>query len=138
MNQITPNPADPRVSLAHDRTTWANFRTRLALDRTTLAWVRTTLSIAGFGFGLVGFFRTLEERSPSAESVRLHQGAIRFGTSLIILGIVATMLVAVSHWVMLRCLRRGEIPGLTHWPLSIMLAMLLSLLGLAGLWALFF
>jgi putative membrane protein len=138
MNQTTPNPADPRVSLAYDRTKWASFRTRLALDRTTLAWIRTTLSIAGFGFGMVGFFRTLEEKSPTAASVRLHEGAIRFGIALIILGIVATMMVSVSHWFMLRRLLRGETPGLTQWPLSITVAMLLSILGLTGLWSLFY
>lgn len=138
MNQTTPNPVDPRVNLAYDRTKWASFRTRLALDRTTLAWVRTTLAIAGFGFGMVGFFRTLEEKSPSPQSVRLHEGAIHFGTALIIIGIVATILVAVSHWFMLRKLLRGETPGLTQWPLSITVAMLLSVLGLTGLWALYY
>src|SRR5436853_6660863 len=97
MSQETPNPTDPRVDLAHDRTAMAGFRTQLAMDRTTLAWIRTTLAIAGFGFGMVGFFRTLEERSPTPESVRLHHGAIRFGVSLIVLGLAATVIARVSH-----------------------------------------
>jgi hypothetical protein len=69
-----PKPADPRVALAGERTGMASFRTQLALDRTTLAWIRTALSLAGFGFGMVGFFRSLQEKSPSPESVRLHDG----------------------------------------------------------------
>jgi uncharacterized membrane protein YidH (DUF202 family) len=55
--------APPNLDLAHDRTGLAKFRTQLALDRTTLAWIRTALTMATFGFGTVGFFRTLRERS---------------------------------------------------------------------------
>jgi putative membrane protein len=120
--------------MAQHRTEMAELRTQLSLDRTTLAWVRTTLAIAGFGFGMVGFFRTLEEKNPSAETVRLHQGAIRMGTALIVLGIIATVLAGVSHWLTLRRLRRKESPVLTQWPLSITVAMLLAIIGLAGLW----
>jgi putative membrane protein len=57
-----PN-TDPRVVLAMKRTTLASFRTAQALDRTTLAWVRTTLTMGSFGFGMIGFFRTLEEHA---------------------------------------------------------------------------
>jgi putative membrane protein len=66
----------------------ASYRTRLALDRTTLAWVRTALTMAIFGFGMVAFFRSMLEQSRSPEAIRLHQGAIRMGTTLIVLGIV--------------------------------------------------
>src|SRR5258708_19685370 len=114
MSEGTPKPTEPRADLAHDRTSLAAFRTGLALDRTTLAWIRTTLSMAGFGFGLVGFFRTLEEKSPSAGSVRLHHGAIRMGTALIIVGIVATIVVATSHRRTLQRLRRAGSPTLTQ------------------------
>jgi uncharacterized membrane protein YidH (DUF202 family) len=137
MNEETPKPADPGVNLAQARTGMATYRTELALDRTTLAWIRTTLTMASFGFGMVAFFRTIEERSPSAESLRLHWGAIRMGTALILLGIVATVLAGLSHWSTLRRLRRGETPVLSPWPLSLTVAMLSAVLGLAGLWALF-
>ena len=46
-----------------DRTELAKFRTSLALDRTTLAWIRTTLTMATFGFGMIGFFRALNEKA---------------------------------------------------------------------------
>jgi uncharacterized membrane protein YidH (DUF202 family) len=133
----TPNSVDPSVDLARDRTSMAGFRTQLALDRTTLAWIRTTLTMASFGFGMVAFFRSIRQESPSAETLRLHRGAIRFGTSLIILGIVATVLAGASHWMSLRRLRRGESPVVTQWPLSITVAMLAAVIGLAGLWSLF-
>lgn len=123
--------ADPAV----DRTVLAKFRTQLALDRTTLAWIRTTLTMATFGFGTVGFFRTLRERSATPAAVQLHQSAIRFGTALIVLGVVATLFAGIAHWRVLRRLRRGEGVALTQWPLSITLAMLLSVAGLVALWS---
>ena len=105
MSEPTPNFVDPRVNLARQRTSMASYRTQLALDRTTLAWVRTTLAMASFGFGMVAFFRTWLERSSSPETIRLHQGAVRMGTTLILLGIGGAVLAALSHGFTLRRLR---------------------------------
>lgn len=58
---------DTRIPLAIERTDMAIFRTSLALDRTTLAWIRTTLTMATFGLGMIGFFRTLRQQ---AETLR--------------------------------------------------------------------
>ena len=110
------------------------LQTQLALDRTTLAWVRTTLSMASFGFGMVAFFRSIQEQSPNASTLRLYQGAVRMGTSMLLLGIVATLFAGGSHWLTLRKLRRGESPELHQWPLSITLAMFCAVIGLVGLW----
>ena len=132
MNQQTAKPTN--VDLARDRTGMAKFRTQLALDRTTLAWIRTTLTMATFGFGMVAFFRSLREKSPTPQTAQWHVGAIRFGTSLIILGIIVTVLAGISHGLTLRRLRRDEGLVLTQWPLSITVAMLLAVIGLASLW----
>jgi uncharacterized membrane protein YidH (DUF202 family) len=132
MNQPTQNPTN--VDLAKDRTSMAKFRTQLALDRTTLAWIRTTLTMATFGFGTIGFFRTLREKSPTLDTIHLHENAIRFGTALVIVGVIVTMLAAISHWLTLQRLRRNESVVLTQWPLSITVAMLLSIIGLVSLW----
>jgi putative membrane protein len=126
--------ADPRTDLARNRTGMAKFRTQLAMDRTTLAWIRTTLTMATFGFGMIGYFRSVEESTGTARSVKLHQGAIKFGAALVVLSILATVLSGLSHWRSLGSLRAGEQLVTTRWPLSITVAMLLSLLGLAGLW----
>jgi putative membrane protein len=131
-NATRPAPVEAAV----DRTALARFRTQLALDRTTLAWIRTTLTMATFGFGTVGFFRSLREKSPTPEAVQLHEAAIRFGVSLIVLGTLATVLAGISHGFVLRRLRRGAPVVLTQWPLSIVLAMLLSVIGLTSLWTL--
>ncbi len=130
------NLPDPRTELAKDRTGLATFRTQLALDRTTLAWVRTALTMASFGFGLVAFFRSVRQAAPSTETARLHAAAIRFGVGLIVLGLIATLLAAASHWSTLRRLERGDLPVLRQWPLSIVVAVLFAVLSLVGLWTL--
>jgi putative membrane protein len=132
MSQETPNLKAPHG----DQPDMAGFNTKLALDRTTLAWIRTTLTMASFGFGLVTFFRSLEQRSPSAETARLHLGAIHFGVALIVMGILVTTCAGLSHWFTLRRLRRGEDPVLSQWPLSITVGMLFTVIGLVGLWEL--
>ena len=126
----------PEPQPAADRTSLAKYRTKLALDRTTLAWIRTTLTMATFGFGTVGFFRSLRERSPTPEAIQLHQSAIRFGVSLIVLGTLATVLAGGAHWFVLRRLRRDAPVVLSRWPLSITVAMLLAVIGLVALWSL--
>ena len=135
MSQESPKPAEPQTTMAQKQTSLATFRTQLSLDRTTLAWVRTTLTMASFGLGMVGFFRSLQQQHPTPASERLHAGAIRFGTLLIVIGIVATVIAAISHWFSLRRLIRGEPPILRQWPLSIVIAFLFALLSLGGLWA---
>jgi putative membrane protein len=92
--------------------------------------------MATFGFGTVGFFRSLRQASATPESVRLHQSAIRFGVALIVLGVLATLLSAISHWFALRRLRRDEAPVVTPWPLSIAIAILLAIIGLVSLYSL--
>jgi len=134
MNQQT---TDPRVVLAQDRTDMAKFRTQIALDRTTLAWIRTTLSMVTFGFGTIGFFRSLRQANPTPEAIHMHEGAIRFGEALVVLGLIATVLAGTSAWFTVRRLRRDEAPVLTQWPLSITVAMLLTVLGLVSLWYVF-
>jgi putative membrane protein len=135
MDQQATAPSNS--DLARDRTGLARYRTQLALDRTTLAWIRTTLGMATFGFGTIGFFRSLRASSPTPEAVHLHQGAIQFGTALIVLGVVATVAAGLSHWFALRRLRRNQDLVLTPWPLSIAVALLLSVIGLAALWSVF-
>ena len=137
MSEGPSKPDDPKESLARTRTGLAAYRTAMALERTTLAWIRTTLTMASFGFGMVAFFRTIEERSPDARNLRLHQDAIRMGTALLLLGIASMVIAGLSHWFALRRLRRGESPALGVWPLSLTVAMLSAIIGLAGLWSVF-
>ena len=137
MTQESPSSVDTRVTMAEDRTRMAKFRTQLALDRTTLAWIRTTLTMGTFGFGLVAFYRSLRQANPNPQTIQLHEGAIFFGASLVVLGIVATIVAGLLHLFTLRRLRQGNLPALSHWPLSVSVAMLLAVAGLVALWQLF-
>jgi putative membrane protein len=127
---------DPRTALAGERTNLAKFRVSLALDRTTLAWIRTALTFATFGFGMIGFFRAMRQATQSEQAARLHQAAIHMGVALVVLGLVATTLAALSHWMALRRLRRGEQISISQWPLSIAIALFVAVLGLYALWSL--
>lgn len=93
--------------------------------------------MATFGFGTVGFFRLLRVASATPEAVRLHQGAITFGVSLVVLGVVATVLSGIIHWPALRKIRRNEAPVSAGWPLSITVALLLAVIGTVSLWSVF-
>lgn len=137
-NKVAESPGgDTRIALAGERTNFAKFRTSLALDRTTLAWIRTALTFASFGFGMVGFFRSMEQATHSEQVVRLHQAAIHMGIALVVIGMVSTILAAISHWMALRRLRRGEELAVTQWPLTIVIAVLVSVLGIYALWSVF-
>jgi putative membrane protein len=128
---------DPRTFLAGQRTSFAKFRTSLALDRSTLAWIRTAVTFATFGFGMIGYFRTLEQSTHSEHAARLHQGAIKMGVALVIVGLLATTLASCFHWITLNKLRRGLELSIPRWPLSITIAALVAVLGLYGLWICF-
>jgi putative membrane protein len=118
---------DSRVNLA-------KFRTQLALDRTTLAWIRTSLGLTSFGFGMVGFFRSLRQSSQTPETISLHETAIRFGLGLIVLGTVFTLLAAWSHSRALKKLRENLLLELDRWPWAVTFSLLIVLMGVAGLW----
>jgi putative membrane protein len=125
---------DPKTALAAHRTSLARLRVALALDRTSLAWIRTALTFTTFGFGLIGYFRSLALARQTDEAERLHQAAIHMGVALVMIGLVATALSAFSQWRALRKLRRGEQIEIAQWPLTITIAVLVAILGLYGLW----
>jgi putative membrane protein len=134
--RIEAERPDPSVPLAQMRTSMASYRTLLALDRTALAWIRTTLAMASFGFGMVAFFRGMEAQATSERLARLHQGAVWFGMGILLVGIIAMVVSSGTYWRAYRKLLRDEAPELTHWPMSITVALLTAVIGVAGFWML--
>ena len=126
---------DPRSPLTQERTLFAKYRTQLALDRTTLAWLRTALTFATFGFGMVGFFRAVQQTANTPESAKLHQAAIHMGVALILIGVIGLLSATAAHLLTLGKLRRGETLPLSTWPLTVTISVLVSILGLYGLWS---
>jgi putative membrane protein len=114
----------------------APYRTKLALDRTLLAWIRTAIAMATFGFGLVAFFRSLRMTRGDPVSIRVHEGAIQFGIALIIVGIGAMLVAAISALRTLARLRRGDPLTMPRVPFAVLFSFLLAALGLVALWLL--
>ena len=54
--------------------------------------------------------------------------------ALVVIGVVATVLVAMPHLSMVRKLRDGEMPLPTFWPVSVTISLLLALPAMVGLW----
>ena len=127
--RIAPGVGDERFALAR-------VRTHLALDRTLLAWIRTALSMVGFGFGMAAFFRSLRLAHPGEETESLHLTAIVLGTALLVLGLVTMVLAGLSHRADVGRLRRGEVPAMRVWWLSLAVVLTLALLTVSGLVAL--
>ena len=123
----------PAAGSAQDQAALARFQAESALDRTMLSWVRTTLSMVGFGFGMVAFFRSLQEARPGAEAKRLHVAAIAFGVALLVLGLVSMVFAGAIHRRSLRALRRGELPRVSQWSLSLVLVVVLLVPGVVGI-----
>lgn len=105
--------------------------TRLAAERTLLAWIRTSLAMMGFGFVVARFGLFLRElvvhEHPNA--VKSYGISLWIGTTLVLLGVVTSLLAAAGHMRALKNLRRGEPIVSPRWPLSLVVAILLGLIG---------
>jgi len=113
----------------------ATDRTRLAHDRTLMAWVRTSTSLISFGFTIYKFFQYLQEQEPN----RPQHGSLgprQYATLMIGIGIIALGLATVQHRRDMKTLRKHhpEVP----YSLVTVLAGLISLLGVAALFAVIF
>jgi uncharacterized membrane protein YidH (DUF202 family) len=84
---------------------------------------------------MVGFFRTVQQMANTAESAKLHQAAIHMGVALILIGVIGLLSAAAAHLFTLGKLRRGETLPLSTWPLTVAISVLVSILGLYGLWS---
>ena len=118
-----------------DSTSLAVDRTRLAFERTTMAWVRTATSLITFGFSVYKFFQLQEHKGDVASRLI---GPREFALAMISIGIVSLVFATLTNWQSMRTLRvhyRGvPVPR----SLAVILAGLLSILGLLALITVFF
>jgi len=82
----------------------------LAAERTFLSWIRTGLALMGFGFVVARFGLFMRElNAAQVQSEPLHTGvSLRFGTALVILGVVLTVADVARYRLLLLKLNRGE------------------------------
>jgi putative membrane protein len=105
-------------------------RTHLAHERTLMAWVRTGVSLISFGFTIYKFFQYLREQE-SGEPVRRLFGPREFALVMIATGVVSLMLATLQDWQLRKKLReRNYEPPFS---LAMMMAVLISLLGILAL-----
>ncbi len=114
--------------MALDSTQLAVDRTRLAHDRTLMAWVRTAASLISFGFAIDKFFEGRPTR-PTAF------GARHFAIVMMVIGLVALVMATIQHRRDLRELQREF--GKQPFPIALVLAGLIAVLGILGLIAVF-
>ena len=124
----------PRRAQALDRSTELAFeRTRAAYERTMMSWIRTATSLITFGFSVYKFFQL--EAPASARHNRLI-GPRQFALVLVSLGLISLLLATVEHR---RNIRALDAQYSSNQPsLAIMLAALISLLGILALFAMIF
>jgi uncharacterized protein (DUF302 family)/uncharacterized membrane protein YidH (DUF202 family) len=105
----------------------------LAAERTLLAWIRTGLALMGFGFVVARFglfLQALEAGKPDVQP-RPYGPSFWFGTGLILLGVVVNVLCAQRHIRLVRDLNRGASEFNRPSLLGVVVAVTLSVLGLA-------
>lgn len=105
-------------------------RTHLAHDRTLMAWVRTATSLISFGFTIYKFFQYLREKSESPSAERLL-GPHDFALLMISIGLISLLLATIQHWQFRKKLKQKY--QVTGFPLTMIMAALISLLGILAL-----
>jgi putative membrane protein len=119
-NQINdkPEPSDPRIYFA--------------AERTLLAWVRTGLAMMGFGFVVARFGLFLHELATmrNAPAPKSYGFSLWIGTALVLLGVAVQLIAAYQQWKTIARLHRGEELEFRPISLGIVVAASLGILGL--------
>ncbi|MGH8011453.1 MAG: YidH family protein [Candidatus Binataceae bacterium] len=124
----------PHRTVVLDPSTKLAFaRTRAAYERTMMSWIRTATSLIVFGFSVYKFFQI---EAPRREQQHHLIGARGFAFMLVGIGLVSLVLATVEHRHRIRML--GAQDGDSRRSLAVLVAALISVLGILGLLAMIF
>jgi putative membrane protein len=126
---MTDKPIVPNVA-----NELARERNREAAERTLMAWIRTALSLIGFGFGIGKLATYLDAAGLHPAHDPAHTSLI-FGTSFILVGILGLMAAIVQHARVLKRLSQPDFAYNAMRPIAMTAAVLLTLIGVFGLFA---
>ncbi len=119
----TPEPT------TNETTELAKERNREAADRTLMAWIRTSLSLIGFGFGIDVITQGLE-RTSLGDAPNLATNARILGLSFISVALFAVIVAMVQYRQELKMLESGGYRYKASFPLGLLVAAALCLIGL--------
>ena len=126
--QATTQAPAPALS---DATAMALDRTRLAFERTTMAWVRTATSLITFGFSFYKFFDIQGHKLEKPGLIDSREFAI----AMISIGILSLVFATIHNWQSMRTLRAHYRGASVPRSFAVLLAGLLSVLGVVALFA---
>jgi putative membrane protein len=112
----------------------ARERNREATDRTLLAWIRTSLAMISLGFGI----ERLGQAALSLDGKVAGFSPLKtqvFGTTLILLGITATLAGMWEHRAMLAAIRRDDYRYADRLPIARFMGWAVVLVGSAAVLA---
>lgn len=110
-----------------------DVRNYMAVERTFLAWIRTGLSLMGFGFVVARFGLFLRELQVANLNIPTKSFglSIWFGTTLIVIGVLANAVSAWQYVGLIRKLNRGDDNFNQPSSPAIIIAVILAVIGLA-------
>jgi putative membrane protein len=120
----------PRLDTA---TKLAFDRTRVAYERTMMAWIRTATSLITFGFSVYKFFQI---EAPAGGQQKRLIGPRGFAFALVSIGLLSLILATLEYRQNIRTL--GAQYARNQRSLAMLVAALMSMLGLLALLAMIF
>ena len=124
----------PRSAPAPDDSTRLAFeRTRNSYENTMMSWIRTATSLITFGFSIYKFFQI---EAPSERQLHYLIGPREFALALVSIGLFSLLLATVENRQNIRALG-AQYAGKQR-SLSVLVAALISILGVLALLAMIF